>query len=62
MHPSVVVEHLEKFDKVKRPPDDVIKKMIEKPLLCNTCSYVPKHMPDLKKHLLTHLQLYKGKV
>lgn len=61
MHPTIVIEHLKEHGEVQRPPDDEIKKFIDTPLKCNSCSYKPKHMPDLKKHLLTHVDLYKGK-
>jgi aprataxin len=43
---------------LKQPSGDLVKELLNTPLKCNTCSYVPKHMPDLKKHLLTHLKDY----
>lgn len=60
VHPSTVIEHLEKYGEVERPSEVTIKQFVDKPLKCNTCTYIPKNMPDLKKHLLTHVALYKG--
>lgn len=62
VHPQTVIKDLEEYGEVQRPADDVIKNFIEQKLKCNSCNYVPKHMPDLKKHLLTHVDLYKGKL
>ena len=60
MHPTAVIKDLEEYGEVQRAHEDVIKNYMDTPLKCITCSYKPKHMPDLKKHLLTHVDLYKG--
>lgn len=48
-------------ERVIKPSDEVIQKYLNTPLKCNTCSYIPKHMPDLKKHLSSHTKDYVGK-
>lgn len=60
MHPSDVIKDLEKHGEVQKTSEDVIKEYLQTPLKCNLCSYIPKHMPDLKKHLLMHVDKYKG--
>lgn len=60
IHPSKVVEELNELGEVQKPSEEEIKKYLETSLKCITCNYKPKHMPDLKKHLLTHVSVYKG--
>ncbi|VVD03177.1 unnamed protein product [Leptidea sinapis] len=40
--------HVEKISTEKH------KTLMSTPLKCNQCEFVPKNMPDLKKHLLSH--------
>ena len=32
-----------------------LKTLLERPLVCHKCDHKPKNMPELKKHLLSHL-------
>ncbi|KAG5670706.1 hypothetical protein PVAND_000952 [Polypedilum vanderplanki] len=49
---------LNKFGVVQKMSAEKIKDLLNTPLKCNTCNYVPKHMPDLKNHLLKHADQY----
>ncbi|KAG5898075.1 hypothetical protein JTB14_001780 [Gonioctena quinquepunctata] len=46
---------LKRNGKVTLPSKDICKSLMDTPLKCHKCSYIPKHMPDLKKHILIHL-------
>uniref|UniRef100_A0A1Y1N8F8 HIT domain-containing protein n=1 Tax=Photinus pyralis TaxID=7054 RepID=A0A1Y1N8F8_PHOPY len=39
---------------VKLPKSEVCRKLLDTPLKCHKCSFVPKHMPNLKDHILSH--------
>ncbi|KAL7023560.1 hypothetical protein ACKWTF_012677 [Chironomus riparius] len=56
-----VRNELKSHGHVQQLSDETLQKLINTPLKCNTCSYIPKHMPDLKKHLITHLPNYIDK-
>ncbi|CAH0547720.1 unnamed protein product [Brassicogethes aeneus] len=51
-----VIKSLEDNGKVVLPSKEECKKFMETPLKCHKCSVIPKNMPDLKKHILTHLE------
>ncbi|KAK9880524.1 hypothetical protein WA026_011763 [Henosepilachna vigintioctopunctata] len=51
---SKVIQSLEDKNKLDLPSKEKCKKYLELPLLCHKCSYVPKNIPDLKKHILSH--------
>lgn len=53
---SEVCENLEKYGKIKLLSSEYCKKMMDTPLKCHKCDYIPKTMPDLKKHLVKHLK------
>ncbi|CAG9860228.1 unnamed protein product [Phyllotreta striolata] len=55
LNPQDVRESLETDGKVSLPTPQQCKDYINTPLHCHKCKYEPKHMPDLKKHILTHL-------
>lgn len=51
-----VCENLEKHGKIKLLSSEYCKKMMDTPLKCHKCDYIPKTMPDLKKHIMKHLK------
>ncbi|XP_018561611.1 aprataxin [Anoplophora glabripennis] len=51
-----VIEGLKENGKVILPSRDECKKYMETPLKCHKCEYLPKHMPDLKRHILKHVE------
>jgi aprataxin len=53
-----VKSDLEQFGAAQKLSTEEIKDLLNTKLSCNTCGYNPKHMPDLKKHLLTHASDY----
>lgn len=46
---------LEKREKLELLSPKRCQELLETPLICNKCSFTPRHIPELKKHLLTHL-------
>ncbi|CAH2007154.1 unnamed protein product [Acanthoscelides obtectus] len=52
---KVIIDQLQSGGKIKLPSKDQCKEYMERPLKCHKCDYVPKHMPDLKKHILKHV-------
>ncbi|XP_013146768.1 PREDICTED: aprataxin [Papilio polytes] len=50
-----VLEELKKYGSIKEVANEEYKTLKSAPLKCNQCSYVPKNIPQLKEHLLTHL-------
>lgn len=51
-----VIEDLEKTGKVDLPSQEKCKDLLAKPLRCHKCSFRPKHMTELKKHVLSHFK------
>ncbi|XP_044744899.1 aprataxin [Coccinella septempunctata] len=51
-----IIESLEKNKTIQLPSDQQCKNLLMKDLICNKCIYVPKHLGDLKKHILEHLK------
>lgn len=51
-----VYDTIEKYGKLTKPDDVVIKKLLATDIQCNQCKYKPKNMPDLKNHLIEHKQ------
>ncbi|XP_014243448.1 aprataxin [Cimex lectularius] len=49
------IKDLEKEGKVILPSKDEINEYLKTKLKCHKCEFVPKNMPKLKTHLLTHL-------
>ncbi|XP_037027607.1 aprataxin-like protein [Bradysia coprophila] len=41
--------------KVFKPATDICKKLLAADLKCHQCDFSPKNMPDLKKHLISHI-------
>jgi aprataxin len=48
-----VLEDLETNGSIRDRNDK--KELLKQDLKCNHCSYIPKHLPDLKNHLLKHV-------
>ncbi|KAK4872392.1 hypothetical protein RN001_014421 [Aquatica leii] len=51
-----VCKQLKEEGTVTLPSAETCKKLLDTPLKCHKCEYIPKHMPDLKKHIMTHVQ------
>ena len=49
-----VIERVEREGKYLEPSSEVSKQLLNTPLKCNQCEYVPTNFPTLKQHLLTH--------
>ena len=49
-----VIERIELDGKYVEPSSEVSKQLLNTPLKCNQCEYVPTNFPALKQHLLTH--------
>lgn len=56
---SAICNELEENGKIVLPSSEKCKEYMNTPLKCNKCSFLPKHMPDLKHHLLIHMQTTK---
>jgi len=50
-----VHKELETHGKITLPSSELCKQLINSNLKCHKCSYVPKHMPDLKRHIVSHI-------
>lgn len=50
-----IIENLKKNGKIQLPPRERCKEYLETPLKCHKCNHTPKNMPELKKHILSHL-------
>lgn len=51
-----ICKQLEDKEMIELPSSQKCKEYINTALKCNKCSFLPKNVPDLKKHLLTHIQ------
>ncbi|GLV45603.1 uncharacterized protein CBL_02623 [Carabus blaptoides fortunei] len=51
-----IVDDLKENGKVTLPSPEKLKEYLNAPLVCHKCSFKPKNLPDLKKHILTHLK------
>lgn len=51
---SEVIDGLKENGFIKKMDSADHKSTMTSSLKCNQCSYLPKNMPDLKDHLLTH--------
>ena len=49
-----VIEKIEQDGEYMEPSSEVSKQLLNTPLKCNQCEYVPTNFPALKQHLLTH--------
>ncbi|XP_041986838.1 aprataxin-like protein [Aricia agestis] len=49
-----ILERIRNDGAVKRISDETHKQLLAMPLKCNQCEFVPKNLPILKQHLLTH--------
>ena len=47
-----VIEDLKENGEVNLPPDEEGRALLKKDLKCHKCDYVPKHLPDLKGHIM----------
>ncbi|XP_068618328.1 aprataxin [Battus philenor] len=50
-----VLEELTKYGCIKKITNDEHKKLMTTPLKCNQCAFIPKNIPQLKEHLLSHI-------
>ena len=50
----LVIERIELDGEFVEPSPEVSKQLLNTPLKCNQCEYVPTNFPALKQHLLTH--------
>lgn len=50
-----VLKSLESDGKVKLPSQEQCKHYLDLQLKCHKCSYSPKNIPDLKKHIVKHI-------
>ncbi|KAJ2943736.1 hypothetical protein O0L34_g16863 [Tuta absoluta] len=48
------LKELRENGSIKKMSTEEHKSLMSTPLKCNQCSYVPKNMPNLKEHLLSH--------
>lgn len=48
---SKVISDVESLGRVKLPSESQCKLYLNTPLKCHKCEFVPKNLPDLKKHL-----------
>ncbi|XP_063704526.1 aprataxin [Culicoides brevitarsis] len=51
---------LEKTGKINRISEIRAKELLSMPLKCNSCDFQPKNIPNLKQHLLSHVDLYSS--
>lgn len=51
-----VLEELKKNGSIKKVSSDEHKKLTSIPLKCNQCDHMPKNVPQLKEHLLSHVK------
>ncbi|XP_045536257.1 aprataxin [Papilio machaon] len=50
-----VLAELKQYGAIKEIAHNIYKTLKTTPLKCNQCSYIPKNIPQLKEHLLSHL-------
>ncbi|XP_022918498.1 aprataxin [Onthophagus taurus] len=55
MDSKLILEDVEKHGKVKVFSTEYCKRLMDTPLKCHKCDFVPKTMPDLKKHIVKHI-------
>ncbi|KAF5296077.1 hypothetical protein FQA39_LY12699 [Lamprigera yunnana] len=51
-----ICKKLREEGKISLPSLETCKDLLNTSLQCHKCKYVPKNMPDLKKHILTHIK------
>lgn len=51
-----VLEELKLNGTIKKISNDEHKSLMSSPLKCNQCDHIPKNMPQLKEHLLSHVK------
>nr|XP_023014037.1 aprataxin [Leptinotarsa decemlineata] len=56
LNSNEVLSSLQKYGKVTIPSKETCKSYMDSPLKCHKCSYEPKNLPDLKKHIVAHLE------
>ncbi|CAH0398797.1 unnamed protein product [Chilo suppressalis] len=52
-----ILKELKETGSIKKISPDLHKKLLATPLQCNQCSFKPKNMPDLKDHLMSHMNV-----
>lgn len=50
-----LVDQLNKNGKIEKLAESVGKELLATPLKCNKCGQQPKTIPDLKKHIGSHV-------
>lgn len=51
-----LIKLVEENGSVARMSSEIHKELMNTPLKCHKCSFSPKTMPDLKKHLSSHVK------
>lgn len=51
-----IIENLRKHRKILLPSRDLCDTYLKSPLKCHMCQVTAKNMPELKRHILSHLQ------
>ncbi|CAH2039519.1 unnamed protein product, partial [Iphiclides podalirius] len=51
-----VLKELKEKGCITKIENDIHKNLMSTPLKCNQCNYVPKNMPQLKDHLVSHIK------
>jgi len=52
-----ICDTLKKEGCIERLSKDKIEELLNTPLACNQCEFVPKNLPTLKEHLQDHYGL-----
>ncbi|CAG9762342.1 unnamed protein product [Ceutorhynchus assimilis] len=55
LNPQQIITDLRENGQVQLPTKEKCKEYMDMPLKCHKCELKPKNMPELKRHLLTHL-------
>lgn len=59
LHSSDVCRQLRETNQIEKIPVETCEDYLATKLKCHKCSAQPKNMPDLKRHLLTHIDSKK---
>ena len=60
LHSTDILKELHEKGELKKLKSEESAEHLNTPLKCHKCPAMPKNMPDLKKHLLTHLPVRKA--
>lgn len=51
-----LIRAIDETGSISKMSKEVHKELINSPLKCHKCNFVPKTMPNLKEHLLSHIK------